>query len=191
MIVIRQQQREILQAASQGYLIEIMVGHVQWHFPIIGAGLHADSLRGHLRATLRHAQDLGLCAPRDLCRFLNLACTYGWDFASGDMAATVHAYLRDAAVSSPSDRLDLLIRHCQHRQALLVLNDARRSEFGIGDDQSSAARPTPVRPPIPDEPSPDEVAEDLPGAAAWLAQQLCMPANGNGHARHPLTEPLT
>jgi hypothetical protein len=115
MIVIRQAQIEALGAVRRQQFVDAMCARLRLHFHDRLAATGAGALRQQVQAALHRAQYYGLASERDLCRFLNLAAYYGWDFDGRPEHGWMRQYLVDAAAGSPSQRLHRLVRACLAR----------------------------------------------------------------------------
>ncbi|MCH9681628.1 MAG: hypothetical protein K0V04_09355 [Deltaproteobacteria bacterium] len=84
-------------------LIDRYVKHLRQAFGPGLAELDDGVLRPRVEQTVLRAHGLGLRAPLDELRFLNLAASFGWQFDQD--TPWVGPMLRDGSIPEPSERL--------------------------------------------------------------------------------------
>lgn len=131
MLVIRTEQLDLLAKASREEFIEQMCRHLRSHFPPQLRGCGDDVLKSHINDALRRSAGYGLTSRQDCCRFLNLAVLYGWQFDQSAAQQWMRDYLIDETVSSPSERLRLLVDQCVHRREIAAHNRQLQDGFGL------------------------------------------------------------
>jgi hypothetical protein len=115
MIVIRQAQIDALGANRRREFVDAMCARLRLHFHEHLVATSEAVLRHEVHAAMLRAQYHGLASERDVCRFLNLAVYYGWDFDQRPEHDWMRRYLVDAEAGSPSQRLHRLVRACLAR----------------------------------------------------------------------------
>ncbi|WP_377705330.1 hypothetical protein [Pseudoduganella sp. UC29_71] len=156
MLIVRQTQLVALGRVSEEQAIDELCHHLNTYYPQLTASLSSAQQRTLVQSVMQLAASYKLRSQRDICRFLNLAATYGSSFNSDPQLGWMLACLVDHGVDRPSDRLDLLIRQCQHRNAMAELSDQQRALFDRTAQQAYAAR-------------------ELEYAEAWLSRELHLP----------------
>lgn len=132
MLIIRKEQFEALAAAHRDHFVEEMCRHLRDHLPGQVAGVEDAVLRHRVSQAVGRAAGYGLTSRRDCCRYLNVAALYGWEFDRAPENAWMRRYLEDPQVSSPSDRLGLLVDQCIHRMRVEEENRRLAEEFAAG-----------------------------------------------------------
>lgn len=79
-LTIRQAQLEALKASAREQYLTTMVEHAKTYFPSRHAEWGDDGLRNTVAATIQRARDHGFKNKRDICKFINVAMTFGPDF---------------------------------------------------------------------------------------------------------------
>jgi len=126
MLRISHAQHAILAAARRRQTIDLLCAHLRDHFAADLAGMGQHALRRRVVLAVRRAAAYGLATPRDYCRYLNLAATYGWDFDTHPAHAWMHACLADPQVGDPGQRLARLVDQCLYRERVARHNRALR-----------------------------------------------------------------
>jgi len=134
MLTISAAQVEALGEVERLRFVESMCLHLRNVFPKIVASLDDQAVKCRVEYTLRRAAVFGLSSRQDLCRYLNLAALFGWDFDRNPHRAWMRHYLTDEQVSRPSERLARLVKESAFRNKLQEKNRALREEFGQDED---------------------------------------------------------
>jgi len=134
MLTISAAQIEALGEIERIRFVESMCLHLRQFFPESVPFLDDQAVRCRVEYTLRRAAVFGLSSRQDLCRYLNLAALFGWDFDRNPHRAWMHCYLTDDQVSCPSERLARLVKECAFRSKIREKNRALRKEFGQDED---------------------------------------------------------
>lgn len=124
MLTIRDAQLHILALPAREQYIDAMLGHLYRYFPAMAWSLTLDELRHQVNRLIEHAATYRLHSQQQVCRFINLAATYGWEFDRDSGLRWMHRILADASSGEPSDRLDRLLETCLHRQRIEEHNHA-------------------------------------------------------------------
>jgi uncharacterized protein YpbB len=91
-----------------------------------------DLLAKVTQAAQRAADAYELNGALDLQRFVSLAAEHGWSFdEQAENAWMLSRFLENARVSSPSERLELLVEELQHRAQVAADNAKLRAGFGL------------------------------------------------------------
>lgn len=123
MLALSQQARE--------QFIANMVKHLRIHFPAVAWLLTADELRNEVINCITRAANYQLITQQQICRFLNIAAYYGWEFDSNPDLLWMHNILTDTSLTQPGERLDHLVQTCLHRQNIEQHNLALRTQLGL------------------------------------------------------------
>ena len=129
MLIIRDTQKYLLGQQSLATFIEAMCLHLRTYFPASTALLTQAALSDKVRACSNRAGHYQLNSQRDVCRYLNLAAEYGWEFDRDPNLSWMLPYLNDKSVTDPSKRLELLVKQCLHRQAIAEQNLQLRQQL--------------------------------------------------------------
>ncbi|GJJ00751.1 hypothetical protein RugamoR64_12890 [Duganella rhizosphaerae] len=111
--------------------VAAMAAHLHTHFPALAWSLTPDELRDHINACIERAARYQLTSQRQVCRYLNLAATYGWNFDGDPERSWMREILTDSSLAQPGDRLDRLVQSCLHRQGIEAQNLALRQQLGL------------------------------------------------------------
>ncbi|MCA9652399.1 MAG: hypothetical protein H6712_18870 [Myxococcales bacterium] len=104
------------------------LAHLRRSFPERLRTLSDDELRERMEALLQRARGLGLHRPADDLRLLNLAVCFGWSLDRD--VPWVEPMLRDASVSSSSERLRRVKARFVRQLQLQARNAEARRAFG-------------------------------------------------------------
>ncbi len=115
MLRIRQEQLDVLMRAQEKKFIKEMAAHLRTYFEVGMAALADEDLRQHIERAFAKARGYGLTSKQDLCRFLNLCASHGWDFDEQPHSAWMRAILDDAKIGRPRQRLQRLVDRCLGR----------------------------------------------------------------------------
>lgn len=126
MLVIRDIQKQKLGSIRQERFLARAIDHLRTHFPSPLAQIPAPQFEQLLRPVLARAASHGLTTERDVCRYLNLAACYGWNFDRDPALSWMRQYLDDSDVSTPGERLDLLVQECLRRNQVEEHNRLQR-----------------------------------------------------------------
>ena len=131
MLIIRNVQLDALSTLTRDQFIVDMAGHLCEHFPSVTCELTADELRRQVRRLIARAAGYGLVSRQQVCRYMNLAATYGWEFDRDQELRWMRDILTDSSVSQAADRLNLLIQTCVHIQRIEESNQALKRRLGM------------------------------------------------------------
>lgn len=173
MLVIRRPQLQRLGYLSREQFVDEMTGHVYRYFPDLAWSLTLDELRNCLGTTIRRADAYGFTSRQQLCRFINLAATYGWEFDTDADLEWMRTILTDGALTNPSERLNRLIDVCMHRQRIEEHNQQLRQQLGLAH---SAAASAPAL----------ETSSDYAGQRQYVTTQTSAAITEEIVARNPL-----
>lgn len=132
MLMMRQPQMDAFVQAERARYIAAMGIHLRTWFPDPAWRMTVAELHSAINSCLQRAAGYSLHSQRDGCRYLNLAAEYGWHFDADPRLQWMHAYLCDETVSSPADRLDLLVKQCRFRKDVQRENLLSREALGPG-----------------------------------------------------------
>ncbi|OLS59168.1 hypothetical protein [Pseudomonas putida] len=142
MLLIRDTQLQALAQMPRARFIENMLSHLYTHFPAQAWLLTRDELRDQISELVDRAASYQLTSRQQVCRFINLAATYGWAFDSDPERSWMRDILTDTVLALPGERLDRLMKSCLHRQRVEQRNLAQRRALGlIPNDVSMALKP--------------------------------------------------
>lgn len=141
MRTIRTAQMQALGQRPRDLFIVAMCTHLRTYFPAQAWLLTGAELKDRISACLSRAERYQLRSQRDACRYLSLAAQYGWQFDSDRDLSWMREHLTDCRISSPSDRLDRLVKQCIHRQAVRAANQQLRQDMGLGPQPAAAESP--------------------------------------------------
>jgi hypothetical protein len=79
-LTIRQAQLDAFTASAREQYLTNMVKHVKTYFPSRHAQWGDVGLRNTVAATIQKARDYGFKNKRDICKFINVAMTFGPEF---------------------------------------------------------------------------------------------------------------
>jgi hypothetical protein len=133
MLEIRDNQLFALGKSLESHFVTDMAAHVRRHFPERAAGLDDNALRLRIEAAIASARSYGLRSRQECCRFLNIAGACGWDFETDHKYAWIPARLRDAGITSPADRLDVVLARLLNTMRTHLRNLELRREFGLNE----------------------------------------------------------
>lgn len=131
MLLIRTTQIQALAQLPRRQFIAEMMEHLYRYFPTQAWLLTRDELRSHVEHLLDRAASYRLTSRQQVCRFINLAATYGWTFDSDPDLLWMHDILTDGALVEPGERLNRLVESCLHRQRIEARNLAQRRALGL------------------------------------------------------------
>ena len=131
MLTIRREQMAALGERRSKDFERFMLRHLRECFPRALDALGDGDALVLIHDTLERARRYDLRSEADGCRFLNLAASFGWDFELRPERAWMLAMLRDPDVSSPSQRLRILVDECVHRARIESHNRSLRAAFGV------------------------------------------------------------
>jgi hypothetical protein len=138
MLIIRNTQFRALSQQPREQFIEEMLGHLYSYFPAAAWLLTPEELRGQVNALIARAAAYQLTSRQQVCRFINLAATYGWQFDSDPDLLWMRDILTDTSLSQPSERLDRLVQTCLHRQHIEERNRALHQQLGLTPVRNSS-----------------------------------------------------
>ncbi len=131
MLRINQTQMQALAQQAHEHFITDMVTHLRTYFPTVAWLLTPDELRKQVIACIERASHYQLTSQQQVCRYLNLAANYGWNFDSDPDLLWMHKLLTDTSLTQPGERLDHLVQTCLHRQSIEEHNLALRQQLGL------------------------------------------------------------
>lgn len=131
MLKISQAQMDALSQQAREQFITNMVAHLRIHFPAMAWLLAADELRREIINAIGRAAHYQLTTQQQVCRFLNIAAYYGWNFESDPDLLWMQKILTDTSLMQPGERLDHLVQTCLHRQSIEAHNLALRTQLGL------------------------------------------------------------
>lgn len=131
MLKISQVQMDALSQQAREQFIAAMVKHLRTYFPAVAWLLTADELRSEVLNCITHAANYQLTTQQQICRFLNIAAYYGWEFDNNPDLLWMHNILIDTSLTQPGERLDHLVQTCLHRQSIEQHNLALRTQLGL------------------------------------------------------------
>lgn len=139
MLVIRDEQLARLAEEGRRRFIAAMVAHLRRHFHGELWAVGDEELAARAAQACDRAAAYGIRSERDVCRFLNLAAKFGWDFDRSPETSWMRAMLTDTSITSPGLRLDCLVDECLHRSEAAESNARLRGRFlaagrGPGED---------------------------------------------------------
>jgi len=124
-------QMQTLAHQAREHFIADMVIHLRTYFPAVAWLLTADELRSHIITCIDRAAHYQLTSQQQVCRYLNVAAHYGWNFDSDPDLAWMQKILTDTTLMQPGERLDHLVQTCLHRQSIEEHNLALRQQLGL------------------------------------------------------------
>ncbi len=133
MLCIRQTQLQAFALPSRDAFIKEMVIHLRTFFPATAWLLTIDELRDHIGSCINRAGRYQLNSRRQVCRFINLAASYGWNFDSDPQLSWMREILLDTSLAAPGERLDQLMQNCLRRQEIEERNLALRRRLGVAE----------------------------------------------------------
>lgn len=131
MLIIRNAQLQSLSQRPREQFIEDMLSHLYRYFPVVAWLLTPDELRCQVDATIACAAAYQLTSHQQVCRFINLTATYGWQFDKDPDLLWMRNILTDSSLSYPSERLDRLVQTCLHRKYIEEHNRIMRRQLGL------------------------------------------------------------
>ena len=131
MLKISQAQMDALSQQAREQFITNMVNHLRTYFPAMAWLLTSDELRSQVTTCIERAAYYQLTTQQQVCRFLNVAATYGWEFDRDSDLLWMQKILTDKTLMQPGERLDHLIQTCLHRQGIEEHNLALRTQLGL------------------------------------------------------------
>lgn len=142
MLLIRDAQRLALAQVPRELFIRNMLSHLYTFFPAQAWLLTRDELRDQVSELVDRAASYQLTSRQQVCRFINLAATYGWAFDTDPELSWMRDILTNTTLALPGDRLDRLVKSCLHRLRIEQRNLAQRRALGlIPSDASMALKP--------------------------------------------------
>jgi hypothetical protein len=115
MLIIRAAQLRQLQAACDASLIDSLQRYLAQRHPLLACSADTATLRRDLARFVARATAHGFTSQLDRQRYLDLSATHGWQFEDAPEHRWMAAYLGDPDVSSPSQRLALLLDEVRYR----------------------------------------------------------------------------
>jgi hypothetical protein len=131
MLTIRNTQMKTLGQCQREQFIGDMLDHLYRYFPAVAWLLTPDELRHKVDTLIERAAQYQLTSRQEVCRFLNLAATYGWEFDSDADLLWMRSILNDTSLTRSGDRLDRLVQTCLHRQYIQEHNQALHQQLGL------------------------------------------------------------
>lgn len=131
MLKISQAQLDALSQQAREQFITNMVNHLRTYFPAMAWLLTTDELRSEVTTCIERAAHYQLSTQQQVCRFLNVAATYGWEFDRDPDLFWMQKILTDKTLMQPGERLDHLVQTCLHRQGIEEHNLALRTQLGL------------------------------------------------------------
>lgn len=131
MLIIRHAQLQVMAQPSRKQFTEEMLSHLYLYFPTQAWLLTREELRIQVSGLIDRAAHYQLTSRQQVCRFINLAATYGWAFDSDPDLLWMHTILTDTGLAHPGERLDRLVKSCVHRQGVEQRNLAQRRVLGL------------------------------------------------------------
>lgn len=131
MLTIRNSQLQILAHRPLEQFINDMQGHLYSYFPSVAWLLTPDERRQQVNTLIERAAVYQLTSQQQVCRFINLAATYGWEFDRDPNLHWMRSILTDISLAQPTERLDRLVQTCLHRQSIEEHNQALRQQLGL------------------------------------------------------------
>lgn len=131
MLTIRNTQLQALAKKPREQFVREMQNHLYEHFPTEAWRLTPEELYEQTNTLVNRAGIYGLLSRQQVCRFINLAAHYGWEFDSDPELRWMHAILIDPALDEPGQRLDRLVETCLHRQAVEERNRALKPQLQL------------------------------------------------------------
>ena len=131
MLIIQNTQLQALAQPPRQQFIDEMMNHLYSHFPTQAWRLTRDDLRSQVNSLIDRAASHQLTSRQQVCRFINLAATYGWAFDSDPNLLWMRNILSDNALPHPGERLNRLVESCLHRQKIEDRNLRQRRELGL------------------------------------------------------------
>ena len=129
MLSIRSAQIATLGAVREDSLVTDMTVRLLRQFPGIEPRGGDKRLKETVGSTLDLGRGYGLESRAALWRFLSLAATFGWDFDRLPHLAWMREMLTDADVSTPDERVRLLVDECLHRERVEEHNRRLRTSL--------------------------------------------------------------
>ena len=126
---IRTDQIATLASSRAATFRQSMLRHIRTHFPAATASFDDHQLEALVSTTIARARRYDLVSEADVCRFLNLAATFGWEFDGDTECAWMQAMLTDPEISAPGDRLRLLVDESVRRLRVHEHNARLRAAF--------------------------------------------------------------
>jgi hypothetical protein len=120
MLTIRSEQLRTLEAVARDRFVDTVTLHLRTHFTETVQGMGETELRAIVLRAVERAATYGLTSEQDALRYVNLAAAYGWEFDRDPRHDWMRQMLTSPAITSPSERLRLLVDRC--------LEHARRDE---------------------------------------------------------------
>lgn len=131
MLKISQAQMDALSQQARAQFIANMVNHLRNYFPAMAWLLTPDELRSQINTCIERAAHYQLTTQQQVCRFLNVAASYGWEFDRDPDLLWMQKILTDKTLMQPGERLDHLVQTCLHRQGIEEHNLALRTQLGL------------------------------------------------------------
>jgi hypothetical protein len=131
MLKISQAQMAALSQQASEQFIADMMNHLRQYFPAMAWLLTAEELREQVINCIARAAHYQLTSQQQVCRYLNVAAYYGWDFDRNPDLVWMRKILHDTSLTHPGERLDHLVQTCLHRQGIEQHNLALRTQLGL------------------------------------------------------------
>jgi len=131
MLTIRDSQLQILRQQPREQFVDDMLAHLYSYFPAIAWLLTPDELRYQVNTIIERAAVYQLTSRQQVCRFINLAAAYGWEFDGDPNLLWMRSILTDTSLPQPSERIDRLVQTCLHRQRIEEHNQALHQQLGL------------------------------------------------------------
>lgn len=144
MHILRTEQFKALEASANERFVDAMVVRLRQDFPVLPDGVAGPALKAAVAGAMAQAGDAyGLVSERDVARYLDLCATYGWQFDTTPQHQWMAEVLSDPAVTSPGERLSLLLDMCAARAKQEDHTRALADAFGIVTPVSPGATGAP------------------------------------------------
>lgn len=131
MLTIRNTQLQTLGQRFREEFIDGMLAHLYSYFPAVAWLLTQGELRSRVNLIIERAAVYQLTSQQQVCRFINLAATYGWEFDGDPDLLWMRSILIDTSLTQPGERLDRLVQTCLHRQGIEEHNRALQRQLGL------------------------------------------------------------
>ncbi|PUA26717.1 MAG: hypothetical protein B0W54_23565 [Cellvibrio sp. 79] len=131
MLKISNAQMQAFSQQAQEHFVSAMVNHLRTYFPAVAWLFTAEELRSQINTCIERAAYYQLTTQQQVCRFLNIAATYGWEFDRDPDLLWMQKILTDKTLMQPGERLDHLVQTCLHRQGIEEHNLNLRKQLGL------------------------------------------------------------
>jgi hypothetical protein len=145
MLAISRAQVDALAVHARKHFEQRVFDHLRPHFPALFAALGEDEMRIVVEEGARRANDHGFVTERDVCRYVDLMCTLGWDFDE-ELPWAAQVLAAGGTMRELWDEAERHLARADHLRAAGLDAEARFGSTRAGDPCAAPRAPNSPRP---------------------------------------------